>query len=117
MLLDRIMVALHHALEDSEDGKARKINEVYRDGHYFGTGATSAPPPRPQGKLSKEKFFHQGGSAGAQQNSGYDANLDYYSEEDIDERSVSGEQQEENLLGRENTVNIRWEQNFIKISD
>lgn len=37
MLLDRIMVALHHALEDSEDGKVRKINDIYRDGHYYGS--------------------------------------------------------------------------------
>lgn len=35
MLLDRIMVALHHALEDDERG-SRSINEMSKDGRYFG---------------------------------------------------------------------------------
>ncbi|XP_063697729.1 uncharacterized protein LOC134828677 [Culicoides brevitarsis] len=39
MLLDRLMVALHHALED-EDGNPRKINEVYRDGSFYATTQT-----------------------------------------------------------------------------
>lgn len=39
MLLDRLMVALHHALED-EDGNPRKINEVYRDGSFISTTKT-----------------------------------------------------------------------------
>lgn len=57
LLLDRIMVALHHALEDSEDGKGRKINDVYRDGHYFGTGS-SAATSKTRDKPAKEKPKH-----------------------------------------------------------
>lgn len=34
LLLDRIMVALHHALEDDEKG-AKRIDEVYRNGRYL----------------------------------------------------------------------------------
>lgn len=34
LLLDRIMVALHHALEDDEKG-SKRINDVYREGRYF----------------------------------------------------------------------------------
>lgn len=41
MLLDRLMVALHHALED-EEGNPRKINEVYRDGSFYATTQTLA---------------------------------------------------------------------------
>ncbi|XP_055596714.1 uncharacterized protein LOC129746841 isoform X3 [Uranotaenia lowii] len=38
MLLDRLMVALHHALEkgEGEDGGSRPINKVYRDAKYGG---------------------------------------------------------------------------------
>lgn len=54
MLLDRIMVALHHALEDSEDGKGRKINDVYRDGHYYGTPATKSHVEKVIKEKSKE---------------------------------------------------------------
>lgn len=35
MLLDRIMVALHHALEDDERG-SRSIHEMSKEGSYFG---------------------------------------------------------------------------------
>lgn len=35
MLLDRIMVALHHALEDDDRG-IRSINEMGKEGRYFG---------------------------------------------------------------------------------
>lgn len=48
MLLDRLMVALHHALED-EDGNPRKINEVYRDGSFYATTQTLAAD---KGKLN-----------------------------------------------------------------
>lgn len=38
MLLDRLMVALHHALEKGEgdEGTGRPINKVYRDAKYGG---------------------------------------------------------------------------------
>lgn len=32
MLLDRLMVALHHALEDDDQKELKKINELYRNG-------------------------------------------------------------------------------------
>lgn len=32
MLLDRLMVALHHALEDDDPKELKKINEMYRNG-------------------------------------------------------------------------------------
>lgn len=37
MLLDRLMVALHHALEGDDDKPRKKINEVYRDPSYYAT--------------------------------------------------------------------------------
>ena len=46
LLLDRLMVALHHALEDDTagDGGGRKINKVYKDSKYL--GSIKAPPTR-----------------------------------------------------------------------
>ncbi|XP_021701105.1 uncharacterized protein LOC110676661 isoform X2 [Aedes aegypti] len=43
MLLDRLMVALHHALErgEGEDGSGRPINKVYRDAKYGGRPVTN----------------------------------------------------------------------------
>lgn len=32
MLLDRLMVALHHALEDEDPKEINKINQLYRNG-------------------------------------------------------------------------------------
>lgn len=32
MLLDRLMVALHHALEDDDPKELKKINDLYRNG-------------------------------------------------------------------------------------
>lgn len=32
MLLDRLMVALHHALEDEDPKEIRKLNNLYRNG-------------------------------------------------------------------------------------
>lgn len=52
MLLDRLMVALHHALED-EDGNPRKINEVYRDGSFYATTQTLSNTD--QGKLNQHR--------------------------------------------------------------
>jgi hypothetical protein len=34
LLLDRLMVALHHALEDDDNG-GRKLNQVYREGTVY----------------------------------------------------------------------------------
>lgn len=34
MLLDRLMVALHHALEDEDPKQIKKINELYRNGQF-----------------------------------------------------------------------------------
>lgn len=36
ILLDRIMVALHHALEDGDEKEIRKISELYRDSRHTG---------------------------------------------------------------------------------
>lgn len=36
MLLDRLMVALHHALEDGDTQEIKKINQLYRSGAYGG---------------------------------------------------------------------------------
>lgn len=37
MLLDRLMVALHHALEDEGDKPPKKIGESFRDPTYYAT--------------------------------------------------------------------------------
>lgn len=118
MLLDRIMVALHHALEDSEEGQGRKINGVYRDGHYYGESngygqATSKTHP----KSTKEKTFGHGAASGAMSKIAYsphkvrqmidDEAIETGSENFpavFDERSVNTEQGDENLVSRDNTV-------------
>lgn len=38
ILLDRIMVALHHALEDGDQKEIRKISELYKDNSRHATG-------------------------------------------------------------------------------
>ncbi|XP_058059824.1 uncharacterized protein LOC131210572 [Anopheles bellator] len=55
MLLDRLMVALHHALEkgDGEDGGGRPINKVYRDGRYTGKPTFSLAPAKIPPSASK----------------------------------------------------------------
>uniref|UniRef100_A0A182FMZ2 Allatostatin CC n=1 Tax=Anopheles albimanus TaxID=7167 RepID=A0A182FMZ2_ANOAL len=55
MLLDRLMVALHHALEkgDGEDGGARPINKVYRDGRYAGKPTVALTPAKIPPSASK----------------------------------------------------------------
>ncbi|XP_053696020.1 uncharacterized protein LOC128743455 [Sabethes cyaneus] len=62
MLLDRLMVALHHALEKGEgdEGTGRPINKVYRDAKYGGRPVTNgmvrqqpAPPSLPPGKTEQ----------------------------------------------------------------
>ena len=39
MLLDRLMVALHHALEDEDPKEIKKLNDLYRNGQL------PIPPP------------------------------------------------------------------------
>lgn len=46
MLLDRLMVALHHALEDDDQKQIQKINEIYR------AGQLPLPPPPPSSPSS-----------------------------------------------------------------
>lgn len=72
MLLDRLMVALHHALEkgDGEDGGSRPINKVYRDGRYSGkpTVAKSLsplPPPPPSKTEQLMKTYYAEADADA----------------------------------------------------
>lgn len=36
ILLDRIMVALHHALEDGDQEGARRINQLYKESRHTG---------------------------------------------------------------------------------
>ncbi|KAJ6646951.1 hypothetical protein Bhyg_02168, partial [Pseudolycoriella hygida] len=38
ILLDRIMVALHHALEDGDQKEIKKISELYKDSRHNGGG-------------------------------------------------------------------------------
>uniref|UniRef100_A0A336M9M6 CSON011912 protein n=1 Tax=Culicoides sonorensis TaxID=179676 RepID=A0A336M9M6_CULSO len=56
MLLDRLMVALHHALED-DGGSPRKINEVYRDGSFYATTQTMGNQQE-KGKLRQSHRHH-----------------------------------------------------------
>ncbi|CAG9797848.1 unnamed protein product [Chironomus riparius] len=44
MLLDRLMVALHHALEDDDPKQLQKINELYRHGQLPQITPTSLKP-------------------------------------------------------------------------
>lgn len=36
MLLDRLLVALHHALEDGDEEGMRRINDLYKDSRHTG---------------------------------------------------------------------------------
>ncbi|XP_052897513.1 uncharacterized protein LOC128304372 [Anopheles moucheti] len=74
MLLDRLMVALHHALEkgDGEDGSGRPINKVYRDGRYTGkptvalAPAKIPPPPSKTEQLMKSYYAEADADAEAE---------------------------------------------------
>uniref|UniRef100_A0A182NPW5 Allatostatin CC n=1 Tax=Anopheles dirus TaxID=7168 RepID=A0A182NPW5_9DIPT len=73
MLLDRLMVALHHALEkgDGEDGSGRPINKVYRDGRYSGKPTVSLapakiPPPPPSKTEQLMKSYYAEADADAE---------------------------------------------------
>lgn len=112
MLLDRIMVALHHALEDSEDGKGRKINDVYREGRYLGGGGGGVAATKAHGKT-----LYHAASAGKSAMRPYgghkvqplsdddiiDDEYDDITEKILDDRSVAGDDAED-LEARDNTV-------------
>ncbi|CRK94330.1 CLUMA_CG007845, isoform A [Clunio marinus] len=49
MLLDRIMVALHHALEDEDTKEIKKINDLYRNGQL--------PLPQPNNPNLTPKYY------------------------------------------------------------
>lgn len=114
MLLDRIMVALHHALEDEDaKGNGRKINDVYRDGHYYGTG--TALHGKLHSKIAKEKVQGLSPVAGnakiaynspklpqISEDETNEAVFDDFQEEQLDERSLS----QEELVARDNTVTM-----------
>lgn len=108
------MVALHHALEDSEEGKGRKINDVYRDGHYYGSGIAATTKAHEKSAV-KEKTFGHGAASGSKSKviayrphkvtdeevieAGYED-----LPEEFDERSISAD--DDNLVARDNTVII-----------
>lgn len=94
MLLDRIMVALHHALEDSEDGQGRKINDVYRDAHYYGPKTDKTHGTKDKSGNGKGKT-----SSSSHKTSPHDELATDTEEEYMDMRSVEGGQE-----ARENTV-------------
>lgn len=52
MLLDRLMVALHHALEDDDQKQIQKITEIYRAGQL--------PIPPPSNKQSMQPKYYKG---------------------------------------------------------
>lgn len=108
------MVALHHALEDSEDGQGRKVNEIYRDGHYYGTPGTAQ---KGHGKLAgkskaypatdatnKSKIAFSSPRGIAINDGDYDFNGN--ASDEIQVRDVSGEVEEGNEVARDNTVII-----------
>lgn len=61
MLLDRLMVALHHALEDDDPKQLQKINELYRHGQL---PTMTAPKVKPnlqpkyyKGKTDSDAYY------------------------------------------------------------
>lgn len=51
------MVALHHALEDTEGG-SRKINDVYRDGSYY-AGRQKSPSSKASSNTQKPMVHYK----------------------------------------------------------
>lgn len=51
MLLDRIMVALHHALEDNDREGVQRITDLYKSSH----------PPSSSPRIEKEMMQHSKG--------------------------------------------------------
>lgn len=52
MLLDRIMVALHHALEDGDTEGVQRISDLYKDSRHSSKNS----------RLGKEKLQHYKGN-------------------------------------------------------
>ncbi|XP_055638081.1 uncharacterized protein LOC129776451 [Toxorhynchites rutilus septentrionalis] len=82
MLLDRLMVALHHALEkgEGEDGGGRPINKVYRDTKYGGRPVTNGmvkqqQPPQQQQQPSKTEQLMKSYYAEAEGEDSEEANV------------------------------------------
>ncbi|KAG5676515.1 hypothetical protein PVAND_006344 [Polypedilum vanderplanki] len=55
MLLDRLMVALHHALEDDDPKQLQKINEMYRHGQFSSSSSNTPHKSNFQPKYYKGK--------------------------------------------------------------
>lgn len=113
MLLDRIMVALHHALEDTEDGTGRKINDVYRDGGRYGAavaGTKAGANGKPLYHAASAGKFAIRPYAGhkVQQLSDDDImgaeEYDDISEKVLEDRSLG--ENEEDIVERDNTVSL-----------
>lgn len=62
MLLDRLMVALHHALEDEDPKEIKKINNLYRNGQLPLPSPinTNLSPKYYKGKGKSEKDAYYG---------------------------------------------------------
>jgi len=62
MLLDRLMVALHHALEDDDPKEIKKLNELYRNGQLplplpTSLNPNSSPPKYYKGKPERDAYY------------------------------------------------------------
>lgn len=53
MLLDRLMVALHHALEDDDQTQVRKVNKLMRNGQSVPSPASKFP----KGKTDYDAYY------------------------------------------------------------
>lgn len=60
MLLDRLMVALHHALEDDDQKELKKINDLYRKGQLPLPNTPIIPNTSPKyykGKSDSDAYY------------------------------------------------------------
>ena len=58
MLLDRLMVALHHALEDDDPKEIKKINDLYRNGQLpLPSPINPNLPKYYKGKSDKDAYY------------------------------------------------------------
>lgn len=60
MLLDRLMVALHHALEDDDQTEIKKINDMYRNGQFASQYKAQVAPKLHKGKTDSEAQSYYG---------------------------------------------------------
>lgn len=60
MLLDRLMVALHHALEDDDQTEIKKINDLYRNGQFASQYKAQVAPKLHKGKTDSEAQSYYG---------------------------------------------------------